>query len=130
MITIKEVTDKYLGMSHHLGEFDCLTIVVEIYEMLGITIKHPAYNVEKNWALCGEDWFDKYHSGWKKVNDYSPFDVVAFVNGKGVIFHIGVMLDNGRFIHNQGGPGVVISRISDQIWKKRFAGFYRHNKRK
>ncbi len=127
---VKDVINEFLGREHVLGKNDCLTLVRDIYRLLGVEVHIPDYDgIQPKWSLEGERWFEDNQSDWAKQDKHRLWDVVVFKNGKGVVYHIGVMIGGGRFIHNQGRTGVVIGNLSDQVWKKRFAGFYRHKKR-
>ena len=50
-------------------------------------------------------------------------DLVFFRTHGKSISHVGIYLDNGRFIHSQStGKGVRISHLDEAYWAKRFAG--------
>ncbi|MGN6381883.1 MAG: C40 family peptidase [Dyella sp.] len=61
-----------------------------------------------------------------KVNrkDMQPGDLVFFhTRGKKRISHVGIYLDNGRFIHSpSAGKSVEVSSLDEAYWAKRFAG--------
>jgi cell wall-associated NlpC family hydrolase len=61
-------------------------------------------------------------------NDMKTGDLVFFrIRGKR-ISHVGIYLDNGRFIHSPStGKSVSISRLDEAYWAKRFAGAKRPN---
>ena len=49
-------------------------------------------------------------------------DLVFFGNGKRIL-HVGIYLDNGRFIHSPSpGKHVRVDRLDSPYWAKRFAG--------
>lgn len=55
-------------------------------------------------------------------------DLVFFRTSGKRISHVGIYLDNGRFIHSQStGKGVRISHLDEAYWAKRFAGAKRPN---
>jgi cell wall-associated NlpC family hydrolase len=56
--------------------------------------------------------------------DMQPGDLVFFhTRGKKRISHVGIYLDNGRFIHSpSAGKTVEVSSLDDAYWAKRFAG--------
>jgi cell wall-associated NlpC family hydrolase len=59
-----------------------------------------------------------------KRNDMQPGDLVFFhTRGHKRISHVGIYLDNGRFIHSpSAGKSVEVSSLDDGYWAKRFAG--------
>ncbi|MEO6453834.1 MAG: C40 family peptidase [Ginsengibacter sp.] len=54
-------------------------------------------------------------------DDLLEGDLVFFNTGRGVS-HVGVYLDNGRFVHSSASRGVMISSLSDNYFFKRFIG--------
>lgn len=56
--------------------------------------------------------------------DMQPGDLVFFhTRGKKRISHVGIYLDNGRFIHSpSAGKSVEVSSLDEAYWAKRFAG--------
>jgi cell wall-associated NlpC family hydrolase len=59
-----------------------------------------------------------------KRDDMQPGDLVFFhTRGKKRISHVGIYLDNGRFIHSpSAGKSVEVSSLDEAYWAKRFAG--------
>lgn len=59
-----------------------------------------------------------------KRGDMQPGDLVFFhTRGKRRISHVGIYLDNGRFIHSpSAGKSVEVSSLDEAYWAKRFAG--------
>jgi len=59
-----------------------------------------------------------------KRDDMQPGDLVFFhTRGKKRISHVGIYLDNGRFIHSpSAGKSVEVSSLDEAYWSKRFAG--------
>ena len=57
-------------------------------------------------------------------DDMQPGDLVFFhTRGKKRISHVGIYLDNGRFIHSpSAGKSVEVSSLDETYWAKRFAG--------
>lgn len=56
--------------------------------------------------------------------DMQPGDLVFFhTRGKKRVSHVGIYLDNGRFIHSpSAGKSVEVSSLDEAYWAKRFAG--------
>jgi cell wall-associated NlpC family hydrolase len=59
-----------------------------------------------------------------KRSDMQPGDLVFFhTRGKKRISHVGIYLDNGRFIHSpSAGKSVEVSSLDEAYWAKRFVG--------
>ncbi|GAP65592.1 cell wall-associated hydrolase, invasion-associated protein [Mizugakiibacter sediminis] len=50
-------------------------------------------------------------------------DLVFFRNARGRIVHVGIYLDDGRFIHSPSrGERVRVDRLDERYWARRFAG--------
>ncbi|MCU0387447.1 MAG: C40 family peptidase [Chitinophagaceae bacterium] len=47
---------------------------------------------------------------------------LVFFNTTGGVSHVGMYLQNGKFIHSSSSQGVSISDLDDQYWKARFIG--------
>lgn len=56
-------------------------------------------------------------------NDMRAGDLVFFRNARGRIVHVGIYLDDGRFIHSPSrGERVRVDRLDARYWARRFAG--------
>jgi len=60
----------------------------------------------------------------------APLDIVVFHSflSCGSSIHMGVMIEGERFVHCQQNTGVIISRLSDQLFSRRIRGFFRFKK--
>jgi lipoprotein Spr len=47
---------------------------------------------------------------------------LLFYNTRGGISHVGIYLQNNKFVHAASSGGVMISDIFDPYWMKRFMG--------
>jgi lipoprotein Spr len=54
-------------------------------------------------------------------DDLKEGDLVFF-NTTGGVSHVGMYLQNGKFIHSSTSNGVAISSLEDNYWKARFIG--------
>lgn len=131
MITEKFVIDKYLGIKFsHRGRtikgLDCWGLAKMIYEDMGYPLWELNVDYDQGWARNDANYFlENYYKEWREVDVPQLFDGVLFKNSRGVADHGGLMLSNARFIHAVRGGGVVITRLSDQYWSRRFCGYYR-----
>jgi len=130
-MTEQDIIKKYLGFSYkHQGRdmrgLDCYGLIIAIYADLGIKLFDIEEEYDSDWSWKNKNYFlENAHKDWEEVKKPKLFDVITFKNGKGVMNHAGVMLDENRFI-NSCKAGTVVCRSSDDVWQKRFAGFYRH----
>ncbi len=105
---------KYGGNSKKEG-VDCSGMVLQVY--LSCTgIKLPR-NSAKQAEFCKK----------LKEKDVRPGDLVFFATGKNpdVISHVGVMIDNDRFIHSSTSKGVVVSDVRSPYYERTFRQFGR-----
>lgn len=52
-------------------------------------------------------------------NDLTPGDLVFFRTGKSTR-HVGIYLEDGKFVHASTDKGVMISRLSDNYWARAY----------
>ena len=129
-MTEQDIIKRYLGVPYqHQGRsmqgLDCYGLIIAIYADLGIKLFDIEEEYTPEWSWQNKNYFlENAYKDWEEVSKARLFDVVTFKNGKGVMNHAVVMLDGNRFI-NSCKAGTVVCRLSDQIWQKRFYGFYR-----
>ena len=131
MLPVKDIVKKYLGEEYQFGGrgsggMDCYGLVLSIYKDLGISL--PELRVEdERWHVRDKpiDIADLSNS-FDSVKLLKTFDLVAFINSKGIVNHAGVYVGGGQFIHATRKAGVCISHLSDRMWQERYAGGYRH----
>lgn len=132
-MTEQDIINKYLGVGYkHQGRdiqgLDCYGLIICIYADLGIKLFDVEEDYTPDWSWKNKNYFlENCHKEWEEEEKAKLFDVVGFKNSKGILNHAGVMLDENRFI-NSCRAGTVVCRVSELIWQKRFAGFYRNNK--
>lgn len=104
-------------------EMNCWDLVVRFYkEYLNIELRHYCDGTPSNrdsiqnliYANVGE--FEEV-KGPKKLGDIILFKV------RGIISHIGVLIDNSYFLHSIKGTGSALERINK--WEKLVVGYYR-----
>ncbi len=126
-----DIIQKYLGISyqHHgrdLSGLDCYGLILKIFEDQGVKLWDINEDYDQQWSWMGKNLIlENYAREWERVEDQRFMDVVCFKNGKGVVNHAGVMLGENKFIQAVKA-GVVVSRLTDRDWQKRFVGFYRY----
>jgi cell wall-associated NlpC family hydrolase len=118
---IKKAADKYLGSPYYYGGttkrgFDCSGFVWRVYQDIGYKSfsREPAHSmfnrgksVSQNSLREGDLCFFYLPRNHKKVD------------------HVGIYINDGKFIHSSSSSGVTYSKLSDNYWKDNFAGFKR-----
>lgn len=61
---------------------------------------------------------------WEKIKNPKPFDVVLFRFGESQT-HVGLVIDEKRFIHCEKKINTVVETLDCMKWKKRIEGVYR-----
>lgn len=116
----------YLHKGRDYNGADCGGAIMIFYkDFLGITL--PDFNIDydQNWAVKGDKslFIENYYKFFQKVDKPALYDIVLFQNKKGIANHGGVVLGNGKFFHIFKS-GASINRYNDEIFKRRFNGFY------
>lgn len=99
--SIVESAEAYLGVPYKWGgttdkEMDCSGFVQKAYEDAGYSIGRTT----QMQALEG-----------KEVEDYAPGDILCFGRSKWNIFHTGIYIGDGKFIHSSSPEGVIVSEL-------------------
>lgn len=70
---------------------------------------------------------EQYNESQKiNLQDLSEGDLVFFYTGGRDISHVGVYLQNNKFVHAASSGGVMVSDLNDSYWKPRFKGAGRY----
>ena len=99
----------YIGVKYKYGGtspkgFDCSGFVQYIYAKNGISLPRTVSQME--------------HS-LRKTRNPKKGDLVVFHNPK----HVGIYIGNNKFIHSSSSRGVIISKLSEKWYRKRFNKF-------
>ena len=108
---------------------DCYGLVMQVYRILGIEL--PDYNSvpEPEPRLINEIIKNNEYD-WIKLEKYEiPCVVTFWMTNSDFTSHIGVVIEEDRFIHARG-TSVCIERLSSPVWGKRIKGFYRWKNQK
>lgn len=135
-MTVAQFVDRVMGMEFRAHERsyergDCWTVVWLFYrDVLGIEL--PLYDT--GYVTAGGTRADREAVGgimgtervkWAKVTGPTLGDVPLLRCG-GRACHVGVMIDDRRFIHIENRAGALIESLSAPIWARRCEGVYRH----
>lgn len=65
---------------------------------------------------------------WIKLDKPEPGCAVLLRIGPWVS-HIGMVMENGLFVHSNSKTGITVAHLDDVRWRSRLAGFYRYGKK-
>lgn len=94
---------------------DCSGLVLVVYQEVA-NIKLPRNSAQQA-EFCKE----------LKAKDIMPGDLVFFATGKDKkkVSHVGVMIDESKFVHASSSKGVIVSDMSGSYYQKTFIKFGR-----
>lgn len=105
------------GSSHSL---DCYGLVVECAHRMGVALPERQFSENRNIIAL---LMSAQMSQWQRIEN-RPGAIVLF-KVKGVLQHVGVAIDEFRFIHTwEKSGGVCVERLED--WEKRIEGYYEY----
>lgn len=112
---IRSISDPLIGSPYRSGGngergFDCSGFVLAVTKAFGITLKgrsSPSY-----WTL-GEP---------VEESELQAGDLVFFSDHSRRIGHVGIYLENGRFVHASVQSGVIESAIEEKYYRRRYKG--------
>lgn len=96
---------KWSGTS--LRGFDCSGYTSWVFDKFGIDLPHTSKGQAKEGV-----WVDK--------DQLRPGDLVFFNTDGSGISHVGVYVGDGRFYHSATNQGVIISKMSESYYAKRY----------
>lgn len=114
-MTLRDIRYRHGGRAPKTG-FDCSGFVQYVYQhALGVDLPDNSASQYRDGAQVAR-------------NELRTGDLVFFhIRGKRVS-HVGIYLDDGRFIHSPStGKRVRVDELSDPYWSRRYAGARRPN---
>ena len=119
--------EKYLGIPHEYGKWDCILIVTEFYKNeFGIDIKLPAYPHSDEWMDTyspefADSFFSKY--GTKvPLTEANNYALMVFRSKKSKrLIHFGVFLAPGSILHVEENRPSCIETLCDDVRKELYA---------
>lgn len=92
------------------SKFDCSGFVYYVYKHFGYDLKPGARN---QWSILDES---------VKKDDLLPGDLLFFAR-RGRIFHVGIYIGDGQFVHAANSrKGVIVTDIDDPWYANRYCG--------
>lgn len=123
-IKLYEFIDDWLNTPYLWGGtdkkgIDCSALMQQLLDTV-YNIKIPRTSVEQFYAR----WIEKFRS----TKHLAEGDLIFFRTfGTNVVSHVGLYLDNGRFINSSSSKGVSIGDINDPYWRRKLVGAGRIN---
>jgi cell wall-associated NlpC family hydrolase len=62
---------------------------------------------------------------WERLTEPEVGCVVAFRDDCGLVSHVGVIIEGGRFLHIREATAACAEKLNSPLWRRRIAGFYR-----
>lgn len=130
---MKNWWNKYVGIPYKLhgrdtDGLDCWGLVRLVYKdekSIDLPSLSQEYYSSDNFKQ-NEEVISNNNENWYLSEDYTVGDVVLFrING--AESHVGIVIDENRFLHSKEGVGVTIEKLNSNQWRKRIAGFYKYN---
>lgn len=112
--TLYQAIDEWYGTPYRLGGstkngVDCSAFVQAIYTALfGILIPRTAH--------------EQYQASRQINREALQEGDLVFFNTTGGVSHVGIYLQNNKFVHAGVSEGVTISDLDDSYWSRRFIG--------
>jgi lipoprotein Spr len=109
------IIDSFLGAPYEYGGegksgIDCSGLVRQVYKQYaGFDLPH---DTKKLYKLVKQ----------VEMEDLAYGDLVFFSDGWFSISHVGIYLEEGKFVHTSEQFGVVISSLDEDYFKKRYRG--------
>lgn len=71
---------------------------------------------------------DQYESTVRIPREELKEGDLVFFNTRGGVSHVGIYLQNNKFVHSSTSEGVTITDLDDNYWGRRIVGFGRYSK--
>ena len=120
-IPFSEKVSEYLGIPYRRGGssergMDCSGLTKRFFsEVFGINLPHNSYQQSK---------LSLFEEISPDLSALQPSDLLFFANNSIKIDHVGIYLEDGKFLHATR-KGVRISSLNDSYWKKRLVALRR-----
>ena len=112
-LALTKIGCRYVRGCHGPKKFDCSGLVYWVYKQYGYDLKPGARN---QWSMLGKTI---------KKADLLPGDLLFYSkNGKASgIFHVGIYIGDGQFVHAANSrKGVIVTDIDDSWYASRYVG--------
>lgn len=103
--------------------FDCFGLFAELCKRRGMPI--PDFPTPPDFRQRQSDIQIAAAASWQAL-DAPEVGCAVVIRIGPWMSHIGMVLDNGKFIHANISTGVTVAHLDDARWRERIAGFYRY----
>lgn len=123
--------DKYIGIPHKYGVFDCIRLVHSFYKNeLGVSFDIPEYPTSSKWMRqFTTDVVDYQCSKYAKkvlLTDAKNYDLIVFKSARSkFVTHFGIFIAPYSMLHVEENLCSVVEPIHD-YWQLRIYSLYRH----
>ncbi len=100
--------------------YDCWGLCMEVYKRLGLVL--PEYLPQTQDPACIHGVVNGARGEFVEIVKPVPYCLATFMVRPPYVTHVGVVLDENKFIHLMRKSRVTIERLD--LWAKRIKGFY------
>jgi len=132
MRDIEDIVRECVGWPYVTGGrgsdgIDCFGLILYILNELGLPIPDFPYSDTAEGQIL---FLSNFHRFGRRVSiaNLKSGDVMLFKGDSGVLNHLGVAFGRGKFIHAVVSCGVIVSKVEDKVWKRKFHSCYRYSK--
>ena len=121
----KYLTIPYVHLGRDFNGIDCYGLLKLFYQE-EFNIDLPDYSYEQDWHSKGLSLIqEQYWKCFRKIEEPIKYCAVGFTTlARRGMTHIGIMLDQLRFLHVPRNQSVCVSKTTDRYWGKVLFGFY------
>ena len=108
--------------------YDCYGLVREVYHRHGIDLPDYSIAADACQQIEGQIEEEKTSGKWIQIDEPEIPCLVLLRCHVDFVQHLGVYVGAGKFLHirEEKEKGVVVNRLDDPLWKKRFRGFWEY----
>lgn len=108
--------------------FDCWGLVREIYRRYGVELPDYSIAADACQRIEGQIEDEKTSKRWVQIVEPEIPCIVLLRCHPDFVQHLGVYIGAEKFLHIRAEKekGVVVNRLDDPLWRRRFKGFWKY----